>query len=113
AASAYRKAMEAFRTPPYQTSADASRRKPYQSGETSGSRGGKQPFAALTKGSQLTADKGGTLTYKPGDRVSHVKFGEGTVLDIKEGGRDYEVTVEFESAGVRKMFAMFAKLKKV
>ena len=113
AASAYRKAMEAFRTPPYQTSADASRRKPYQSGETSGSRGGKQPFAALTKGSQLTAGKGGTLAYKPGDRVSHVKFGEGTVLDIKEGGRDYEVTVEFDSAGVRKMFAMFAKLKKV
>ncbi len=113
AASAYRKAMEAFRTPPYQTSADASRRKPYQSGETSGSRGGKQPFAALTKGSQLTAGKGGTLAYKPGDRVSHVKFGEGTVRDIKEGGRDYEVTVEFDSAGVRKMFAMFAKLKKV
>ena len=42
-----------------------------------------------------------------------MKFGEGTVLDIKEGGRDYEVTVEFDGAGVRKMFAMFAKLVKV
>ncbi len=74
---------------------------------------GKQPFSALQKGSQLTAEKGGKLSYGVGDRVRHVKFGEGTVLEIKEGGRDYEVTVEFDSAGVRKMFAMFAKLVKV
>ena len=50
------------------------------------------------------------MTYGVGDRVRHVKFGEGTVLDIKEGGRDKEVTVEFDTVGVRKMFAMFAKL---
>ena len=74
---------------------------------------GKMPFSALQKGSQLTAEKGGALAYGTGDRVCHVKFGEGTVLDIKEGGRDKEVTVEFDSAGVRKMFAMFAKLVKV
>ncbi len=74
---------------------------------------GKQPFSALQKGSQLTAEKGGKLSYGVGDRVRHVKFGEGTVLEIKEGGRDYEVTVEFDSAGVRKMFAMFAKLVKL
>ena len=42
-----------------------------------------------------------------------MKFGEGTVLDIKEGGRDKEVTVDFDTAGVRKMFAMFAKLMKI
>ena len=48
-----------------------------------------------------------------GDRVSHVKFGQGTVKVITEGGRDYEVTVEFDTAGVRKMFAGFAKLKKL
>ena len=74
---------------------------------------GKQPFSALQKGSQLTAEKEGKLSYGVGDRVRHVKFGEGTVLEIKEGGRDYEVTVEFDSAGVRKMFAMFAKLVKL
>lgn len=73
----------------------------------------KVPFTALQKGSQLTAAKTGRLSYGVGDRVRHVKFGEGTVLDIKEGGRDKEVTVEFDSAGVRKMFAMFAKLVKV
>lgn len=74
---------------------------------------GKKPFTALTKGSQLTAQKSGKLSYGVGDRVRHVKFGEGTVLDIKEGGRDFEVTVEFDTAGVRKMFAMFAKLVKI
>ena len=42
-----------------------------------------------------------------------MKFGEGTVTQITEGGRDYEVTVQFDTAGVKKMFAMFAKLEKV
>ena len=73
----------------------------------------RKPFSALTKGSQLTAVKGEKLSYSVGDRVRHVKFGDGTVLDIREGGRDYEVTVEFDTAGVRKMFAMFAKLTKI
>ncbi len=53
-----------------------------------------------------------TLSYTVGDRVSHVKFGKGTVTLIVEGGRDFEVTVDFDSAGVKKMFAAFAKLKK-
>lgn len=53
------------------------------------------------------------LDYQTGDRVRHIKFGEGTVLQIVEGGRDYEVTVDFDTAGTKKMFAAFAKLKKV
>lgn len=51
--------------------------------------------------------------YGVGDRVKHMKFGEGTVSDIKTGGRDYEVTVEFDTAGVKKMFASFAKLMRI
>ena len=54
-----------------------------------------------------------TLEYGSGDRVKHMKFGEGTVLQIVEGGRDYEVTVAFDRVGTKKMFASFAKLKKV
>ena len=69
---------------------------------------GNQALASLQKGSQLAA-----LGYEAGDRVRHVKFGEGTVTDIKEGGRDHEVTIEFDSVGTRKMFAKFAKLVKV
>lgn len=55
----------------------------------------------------------GSLSYVAGDRVSHIKFGEGTVKAIVEGGRDFEVTVDFDTAGVKKMFASFAKLKKL
>ncbi len=54
-----------------------------------------------------------SLDYQVGDRVRHVKFGEGTVTSIIEGGRDYEVTVDFDKAGTKKMFATFAKLKKM
>lgn len=53
------------------------------------------------------------LDYVVGDRVSHMKFKEGTVLEIFEGERDFEVTVEFDAFGVKKMFASFAKLQKV
>ena len=74
---------------------------------------GNQALASLQKGSQLAAGGNGTLGYEVGDRVRHVKFGEGTVTDIKEGGRDHEVTIEFDSVGTRKMFAKFAKLVKV
>lgn len=51
--------------------------------------------------------------YGEGDRVRHIKFGEGTVKSIRDGGKDYEVTVVFDGAGQKKMFASFAKLKKV
>ena len=74
---------------------------------------GNQALASLQKGSQLAAGGNGPLGYEVGDRVRHVKFGEGTVTDIKEGGRDHEVTIEFDSVGTRKMFAKFAKLVKV
>ena len=49
--------------------------------------------------------------YVVGDRVRHIKFGEGTVADMINGGRDYEVTVDFDTAGRKKMFAGFAKLR--
>ncbi|MBQ4559063.1 MAG: DNA helicase PcrA [Tyzzerella sp.] len=51
--------------------------------------------------------------YDVGDRVRHTKFGEGLVTAMVQGGRDYEVTVQFDSVGVKKMFAGFAKLQKI
>lgn len=62
---------------------------------------------------QFGSPSGKGLDYSVGDRVRHMKFGEGTVTGITEGGRDYEVTVDFDSAGTKKMFAAFAKLQKV
>ena len=54
-----------------------------------------------------------SLDYGVGDRVRHIKFGDGEVMAVVEGGRDYEVTVDFDKAGTKKMFASFAKLKKI
>lgn len=59
------------------------------------------------------ATEGKSLTYGVGDRVKHLKFGEGTVTNIVAGGRDFEVTVDFDNFGTKKMFAIFAKLKKI
>lgn len=44
-----------------------------------------------------------------------MRFGDGTVKSIADGGKDFEVTVDFDHAtiGTRKMFASFAKLKKL
>lgn len=53
------------------------------------------------------------LNYGVGDTVRHIKFGTGTVTSIVDGGKDYEVTVDFDKVGIKKMFASFAKLKKV
>lgn len=62
---------------------------------------------------QFTVKKAEKLDYQAGDTVRHMKFGVGIVKEIVEGGKDYEVTVDFEQAGVKKMFASFAKLKKI
>ena len=71
-----------------------------------------KPAAYAYQSKNFGTAKKEPLDYKEGDRVRHMKFGEGTVTQIVEGGRDFEVTVEFDTAGVRKMFAAFAKLKK-
>ena len=60
-----------------------------------------------------SAQKATKLDYEIGDTVRHIKFGVGIVTDIVDGGRDYEVTVNFDQAGTKKMFASFAKLKKL
>ncbi|MBQ2576613.1 MAG: UvrD-helicase domain-containing protein, partial [Lachnospiraceae bacterium] len=70
----------------------------------------KKLDALVKKGGE---EKAQGLSYAEGDRVKHKKFGEGVVQKIVDGGRDYEVTVAFDTAGVRKMFAAFAKLEKV
>ncbi|MBQ1604489.1 MAG: UvrD-helicase domain-containing protein, partial [Lachnospiraceae bacterium] len=73
------------------------------------------PLAAQTYKKQSFGTKiaKNDLDYTVGDRVRHMRFGEGEVVDIAEGGRDYEVTVEFDTAGRKKMFASFAKLQKL
>ena len=69
-----------------------------------------QTYQAKNFGTKIQKN---SLEYGEGDRVKHVKFGVGTVVQINDGGRDFEVTVEFDSAGRKKMFASFAKLQKL
>ncbi|MCB7342173.1 MULTISPECIES: DNA helicase PcrA [Blautia] len=68
-----------------------------------------KPFEAQN----FKVTKAASLDYGVGDTVRHIKFGVGIVRDIVEGGRDYEVTVDFDKVGVKKMFAGFAKLKRI
>jgi len=72
--------------------------------------GKKTSLSGISKGSAHVKEK---PEYGPGDRVRHVKFGEGEVLELSEGERDYEVRVLFDTAGEKRMFAGFAKLQKI
>lgn len=67
-------------------------------------------LSGLKKGAQVQAEK---PDYEVGDRVRHVKFGEGVVKEIEETPRDYKVTVVFDTYGQKVMYAAFAKLQKV
>lgn len=74
----------------------------------------KQNFhAKVFQPQNFKVTKASSLDYGVGDTVRHIKFGVGIVKEIVEGGRDYEVTVDFDKAGTKKMFAGFAKLKKI
>ena len=68
-------------------------------------------IAGITKGAPV--QPAGVLEYVEGDRVCHVKYGEGTVIKIENEPRDYKVTVNFDRAGQKIMYASFAKLKRV
>ncbi len=65
----------------------------------------------LTKGVPVISSGG--LGYSVGDRVQHIKYGEGTVLNITQETRDYKVTVQFDAYGNKIMYAAFAKLRKI
>lgn len=67
--------------------------------------------AGIHKG--IGAVTGGKPDYDINDRVKHTKYGEGTVTDIEPGPRDYKVTVDFDNAGQKIMYAAFARLVKI
>ena len=122
--STYQKAKKAFRAMPTQYGSST----PGQGFGTqkqmeeqdifglSGSRKTKTPvYTAVSNQKSFSSanTQKASLNYGVGDRVRHIKFGDGEVMAIVEGGRDYEVTVDFDKVGTKKMFASFAKLKKI
>lgn len=88
----------------------------YKSGGSSAYKMAKKPaYKSPSKpsfGKEFVVTKA-DIDYGVGDRVSHIKFGEGTVLGVEDGPRDYQVTVNFDMAGQKVMLASFAKLKKI
>ena len=71
---------------------------------------GTAGIGGLSKGAPVMASK---PDYEVGDQVKHIKYGIGTVLKIEQAPRDYKVTVMFEGAGPKIMYAAFAKLQKI
>ncbi len=54
-----------------------------------------------------------TPDYVVGDRVRHIKYGDGTVKAMEKGPRDWKVTVVFDGGDQRILYAAFAKLQKI
>lgn len=70
-----------------------------------------RPYAATPK--QFGSLDPSSLGYGVGDMVKHQKFGIGKVTAITKGGKDFEITVDFSQAGIKKMLSSFAKLVKI
>ncbi len=76
----------------------------------------RNPFAGnpyIQKGLSTQSDSQAEPDYQSGDTVRHAKFGIGTVTSMHKLKNDYEVVVEFDAVGTRKLRASFAKLQKI
>ena len=111
--SAFQKARKAFRTVPSYGGSGYGKEVGEGYGSTFRSSKATKPVYTKVENQRDFGSAGGALSYQVGDRVRHIKFGDGEVMAIVSGGRDYEVTVDFDKVGTKKMFASFAKLKKI
>lgn len=113
--STFQKARKAFRTVPSYGGSGYGKEVGEGEGYGSTFRSSKatKPVYTKVENQRDFGSAGGALSYQVGDRVRHIKFGDGEVMAIVSGGRDYEVTVDFDKVGTKKMFASFAKLKKI
>ena len=111
--STFQKARKAFRTVPSYGGSGYGKEVGEGYGSTFRSSKATKPVYTNVENQRDFGSAGGALSYQVGDRVRHIKFGDGEVMAIVSGGRDYEVTVDFDKVGTKKMFASFAKLKKI
>ena len=70
----------------------------------------KEIIAGAEAGSYVKPE---SSKFAVGDRVSNERFGEGTVTQIEDKGRDRLLTVEFDDMGTKKMFEGFINLQKI
>ena len=111
--STFQKARKAFRTVPSYGGSGYGKEVGEGYGSTFRSSKATKPVYTKVENQRDFGSAGGALSYQVGDRVRHIKFGDGEVMAIVSGGRDDEVTVDFDKVGTKKMFASFAKLKKI
>ena len=111
--STFQKARKAFRTVPSYGGSGYGKEVGEGYGSTFRSSKATKPVYTKVENQRDFGSAGGALSYQVGDRVRHIKFGDGEVMAIVSGGRDYEVTVDFDKVGTKKRFASFAKLKKI
>lgn len=71
------------------------------------------PKPKLSFGKEFLAKKAENMEFCVGDRVSHIKFGEGSITEIEETKDDYRIAINFDKYGLKRVSLAFAKLKKI
>ena len=95
-----------------------------RSGSSGGTRGGKVTTRRTTPksgsagssvpSSKLTKDNGLNIAdFAVGDMISHDQYGLGKVTDAQDKGRNSVITVDFGSAGVKRLMLRVAPIEKL
>ena len=66
----------------------------------------KKVSAKVASGAESSA-------WKSGDKVSHKKWGTGTVVKVSGSAKDIELDIAFPSQGIKRLLAAFAPIEKI
>ena len=77
-----------------------------------------QPTAAASTGAQVrfgnrVISEQPVIALQPGDRVTHEKFGLGTVVAVGGSGERADATIDFGSAGTKRLLLRYAPVEKL
>lgn len=73
-----------------------------------------KPYAGKTgRVSEPTGTGAGKVSWTIGDKVSHKKWGVGTVVKVNGTGEDAELDIAFPEQGIKRLLAAFAPIKRV
>lgn len=89
---------------------------PAGGGSTASAAASKSSVTVTSGGAQRATGAGAAAAgdYKAGDKVSHGKWGTGTVVSVKGSGNDTELQIAFPApVGVKRLLAGFAPITKV
>lgn len=73
--------------------------------------GGQESF--IPKQAMSTAELLSAAVLATGDKVSHAKWGVGTVVSVTSSQDGQEVKIAFAGAGIRSLLTKYAVLKKL